>query len=493
LNVTLRYAPVALPFRTRSLPDQSRLGISRSGDHAFLSDSELQALAADPSTLPLQRQAALKSRFFLGANGSAPGTLQLLRSRQAARRETVLSGPALHLIVPTLQCAHSCRYCQVSRSLDDTGHTMSLADLDKACDAIFESSALTLTVEFQGGDPLLRFDLVQHAMLRISKRNETEGRTLQFVVASTLHQLSEAMCDFFRDHQVFLSTSIDGPAVLHNKNRPTPTRNAYERTVAGIERARLRLGPDAVSALMTTTKESLHQPEAIVDEYVRLGFRDIFLRPLSSYGFAKRNQALLGYTLENFKAFYRRGLERVLYWNRQGVALREVYASILLNKMLCTFDAGYVDLQSPSGAGLSVLVYNYDGFVYPSDEARMLAETGDRSLRMGRIGESLASLQASPVQRELIRASLVELMPACRDCAYNLFCAPNPVDAQAQFGTAFAPVEATEHCQRHLWLFDEFFVRLREADDCLLDLFYRWAQPRVAHAALPQQEGPCAV
>lgn len=354
---------------------------------------------------------------------------------------------------------------------------MSMADLDAACDTIFESASRTLTVEFQGGDPLLRFDLVQHAVQRIQARNASEGRRIRFVVASTLHQIDEGMCAFFKAHGVHLSTSIDGPRELHNRNRPIPGRDAYERTLAGIDLARERLGHDAVAALMTTTKASLACPEAIVDEYVRLGFREIFLRPLSSYGFAKRNQALLGYSVEEFFRFYQRGLQRVLYWNNQGVEIREVYASILLNKMLSTFDAGYVDLQSPTGAGSSVLVYNYDGYVYPGDEARMLAETGDTSLRMGRIGEPLDALLASPVRRALASASMVEDMPGCRDCPYNLFCAPNPVDAQAQFGTPFVPAHETEHCRRHMGLFDAMFMALRTAGEDLQDLFHEWARP----------------
>eukprot|EP00456_Euglypha_rotunda_P082764 TRINITY_DN815_c0_g1_i1.p1 TRINITY_DN815_c0_g1~~TRINITY_DN815_c0_g1_i1.p1 ORF type:complete len:361 (+),score=50.45 TRINITY_DN815_c0_g1_i1:1230-2312(+) len=353
---------------------------------------------------------------------------------------------------------------------------MSVADLDMACDAIFESPAQTLTVEFQGGDPLIRFDLVQRAILRIKARNLNEARQIRFVVASTLHQIDPAMCEFFAAHEVYLSTSIDGPAALHNKNRPTPGRDAYQRTVAGVQLARDQIGRESVSALMTTTKESLQYPEQIVDEYVALGFRDIFLRPLSSYGFAKRNQGLLGYALDEYKAFYMRGLERVLYWNRQGVELREVYASIILNKLLSTFDGGYVDLQSPTGAGRSVLVYNYDGYVYPSDEARMLAETGDITLRLGAIGQQLDELQSSTVQQDLTQASLAESTPGCDSCTYRLFCAPNPVDAQAQFGSLFAPVLETEHCRRHIWLFDTFFMKLRDADDWTLDLFYQWAE-----------------
>ena len=285
------------------------------------------------------------------------------------------------------------------------------------------------------------------------------------------------MCSFLGRYGVFLSTSIDGPAALHNRNRPIPGRNAYERTVAGIELARSELGRDAVSALMTTTKASLAHPDAIVDEYVKLGFNDIFIRPLSSYGFAKRNQFLLGYRPEQFYDFYRRALDRVLHWNRQGVELREVYASIILNKILSPFDAGYVDLQSPTGAGQSVLVYNYDGYVYPSDEARMLAESGDVSLRLGKIGKRLAELRQSPVQQRLNASSLVDEMEGCRNCAYQTFCAPNPVDAQAQFANMETPALQTEHCQRHQWLFDFFFSALKHADEQLLDLFHAWAHP----------------
>jgi His-Xaa-Ser system radical SAM maturase HxsB len=471
------YSAVARPFKIRTLPNSALLAISESGDHTILTGEELDKLNSNPELLPLDRQADLLSRFFLRSGTDAPGSRRLLSSRRNAKRETVQGGPSLHIIVPTLQCAHSCRYCQVSRALDDAGHTLSLEALNAACDTIFCSPSSSLTVEFQGGDPLLRYDLVEHAIRRIADRNASEQRKIRFVVASTLHQLTADMCAFFARHDVCLSTSVDGPSVLHNRNRPTPSRDAYERTVAGIELARSLLGHDAVSALMTTTKASLAMPEDIVDDYVRLGFRDIFLRPLSAYGFAKRNQATQAYSQEDFQAFYQRALERVLRWNRLGVPLREVYASIILNKILSPFDSGYVDLQSPTGAGLSVLVYNYDGFVYPSDEARMLAETGDVSLRLGRIGGSLPQLLNAPIQRDLIRASLTAHTPGCRTCAYNQFCAPNPVDSQAQFGTPYAPVASTEHCQRHIWLFDMFYMRLQEADDATLDLFHEWAQP----------------
>lgn len=467
-----------LPYFKRRL-NNHWLAVSSSGDHLLLDDQQIQILDSGHVQLfPLGLQAKLKSRFFI-AEQQRLGSRRLLVSRKAARRETVETGVGLHIIVPTLQCAHSCQYCQVSRSLTDTGHTISTENLLQACRSIFQSPAQSLTVEFQGGDPLLRFDLLEKAILYIEELNQVFHRKIRFVIASTLHQLTESMCLFFQNHAVVLSTSIDGPALLHNRNRPIPGRNSYERTLQGIELGRRMLGEESVSALMTTTKLSLPFPEEIVDEYVRLGFRDIFLRPLSSYGFAKRNQSLLGYELDKFHKFYQRAFERVLYWNRKGVELREVYASIILNKILSPFDGGYVDLQSPTGAGQSVMVYNYDGYVYPSDEARMLAESGDVSLRLGRIGASLEVLQASTAQQALMQASLVTEVAACSVCAFQVFCAPNPVDSQAQFGVVDAPVLETEHCLRHQWLFDFFFERVNSANEDELDLFYAWARPSV--------------
>lgn len=450
--------------------------VSDAGDHAFLSSDELKQLNEHPETLPIPKLAELKSKFFVG-DPRANGTGRLLASRQAARQETISNGPSLHILVVTLLCTHSCRYCQVSRELVTSGYTMSDEDLKAACDAIFNSPSSTLTVEFQGGEPLVRFDLVRKAIERIALINKNEKRDLRFVVASTLQLLDQSMCEFLKLHNVYLSTSIDGPAHLHNRNRPLPTRDAHERTVAGIALAREHIGQDAVSALMTTTRESLCFPEAVVDEYVSLGFNEVFLRPLSNYGFARRNTKALGYSLREYQTFYKRAFERVLFWNRRGVPLREVSAAIALNKMVSPFDSGYVNLQSPTGAGLATLVYNYDGYVYPSDEARMLAQAGDTSLRLGRIGEPLDKLLNSPIQRELVRWSVGRELPGCRDCVYNVYCGPDPVDAYNEHSRFDVPAPRTEHCQRQTWLFDFLFNRLREGDDWFESLAYNWARP----------------
>jgi radical SAM protein with 4Fe4S-binding SPASM domain len=242
--------------------------------------------------------------------------------------------------------------------------------------------------------------------------------------------------------------------------------------------AREHVHPGCVSALMTTTRASLAMPEAVIDEYVRLGFGEVFVRPLANHGFAKRNGASLGYDSESFFAFYARCLDRVLWWNSQGVALREAAAATWLNKLLSPFDSGYVDLQSPTGAGSAVLVYNYDGYVYPSDEARMLAETGNTSLRLGRIGEQLQRLQGSEVVQRLRAQSDGEARVECANCSYNASCGPDPVEALAD--ACDTPVSDSDHCRRSTWMFRHLLERIDQAeaqgDEAFLDLAYAWAR-----------------
>jgi len=106
--------------------------------------------------------------------------------------------------------------------------------------------------------------------------------------APILRALTDDILLYFRDEGVKVSTSLDGPAFLHNKNRPRPGHNSYEKAIEGIERSRAILGMENVAALMTTTAASLDHAAAIVDEYVRREFHSIFLRPISPMGSRSR-------------------------------------------------------------------------------------------------------------------------------------------------------------------------------------------------------------
>jgi sulfatase maturation enzyme AslB (radical SAM superfamily) len=145
-------------------------------------------------------------------------------------------------------------------------------------------------IEFQGGEPLLNFPLIRWITAEAKRMNAGHGKDLAFVIATNLALLDDEILEFCAEQDVHLSTSLDGPQHVHNGNRRRPGQDSWQQAVAGIRRAQERLGPDRVSALMTTTEASLDRAAEIIDAYADLGLRGVFLRPISPYGFALRGR-----------------------------------------------------------------------------------------------------------------------------------------------------------------------------------------------------------
>lgn len=455
-----------LPLRFRRLPwDQGRVFVSSlAGDWLMMQRETFERFVrhALPAGDPIL--ADLEARHLV-VTDPTKSTLAPLLSQVRTRKSYLLQGPALHIFVVSLRCHHTCNYCQVSRQQTTaTAFDMAGQVSEHAVDRLFEWPSQDLTIEFQGGEPLLNFDRVRSITEQIVARNVTERRGLSFVLASTLHDLTSDQLAFFKEHRFKLSTSLDGPEWLHNANRPRPERDSYSRTLAGIERGRAALGDDAVSALTTLTKRSLDAPEAIIDEYRKLGFHSISLRPLSPYGFARKTQQRNGYDMDEFLGFYAKALEHLLAVNRSGYRLEETYASLLLSQLLSPFAHGYVDLRSPTGAGFGAVIYDYDGQVYPSDEARMLAAMGETRFSLGRVHEPVSTWLASPAMQQLTEAGVAEALPTCSDCAYVPLCGADPIDHFARQGDTLGHRPTSDFCRRQMGLFDLLLQRYETAD-----------------------------
>lgn len=470
-----------LPLRFMRMNSDSQRDIlltSDTGEYLHVTDAQLRALTRYDVQPGTSLYKDLLARHFIyepGVHDPFPEMAAQLRSR----KDFLFQGPALHLFVVTLRCNHTCQYCQVSRApLGGSGHDLSHDDAAAAVDRLFESNAPALTVEFQGGEPLLAFERVRQIVEWVAERNVTQRREIQFVITSTLHHLTDDILDFAKLHRIQFSTSLDGPASLHNANRPTPSRDSHERTLKGIQWVRERLGHDAVSALTTLTSRSLEQPQAIIDEYVQQGFTSISLRPLSPYGFATKSAQRLDYPMERYLAFYKEALAYLLEVNQQGVYLAESYSSLLLKNILTPFSSGYVDLRSPAGAGTAALVYNYDGYVYPSDEARMLLEMGEDGLRLGSVHQPLGELLASPVMEALLASGVAEALPGCSDCALVPYCGADPVEHYARQGDPIGHRAFSTFCKKNMGLLKHLFGLLRDGDDDVQRVLLSWLNKR---------------
>lgn len=463
-----------LPFRFERLDDQV-LVTNMVGEHLVLSGDDFELLASGDLAGDSILVRRLRAKQVIRRSGEkAPLTLLALKSRTRYARLAESTG--LHIFVASLRCEHSCPYCQVSRQSEDRDrYDMTLATAERGLDMAFRSPSRSLKIEFQGGEPLLNFGLIEEVVRLAEARNRDEGRDLGFVIASNLALLSDEVLEFCARHDIHISTSLDGPADLHNRNRPRPGRDSWERAVAGIRRAREALGVDHVSALMTTTKRSLGRVRDIIDTYVDLGLHGIFLRPLSPYGFAIKTKSYSAYDAERWLDFYREGLAYILELNRQGLDLTEYFSTVILRKMLTNVEPGYVDLTSPAGIGIGAIVYNYDGSVFASDEGRMLAEMGDETFRLGHLEEdSYEEIMTSEALLAPLEESFAPSAPMCSDCAFESYCGSDPVYHYATSGDFLGRKSESDFCRRNMAIF-KHLIDLYEDDEFARRTFLSWA------------------
>jgi His-Xaa-Ser system radical SAM maturase HxsB len=457
------------------LDDARFVATNFSGEHVVLEKGVLRDFVR--GRLPREHPSYLdlKARHFLMESDSDVA-LELLAAQYRTRQSLLAEFTALHMFVVTLRCDHSCPYCQVSRvSEDRAAFDMTPEMADRSIGLMFRSPSRRLKVEFQGGEPLLNFDLIRQVVTAVEARSATEMRSVEFVVATNLAFLDDAKLAFMREHRVQVSTSLDGPRDLHNANRPRPEGDSYERALAGIAKAREVLGHASVAALMTTTQRSLDRPEEIVDEFVRQGFESIFLRWMSPYGFAAKSARRIGYSSEAWQEFYRRGLLHVVRLAKAGIRIREEYAAIILRRLLTPYATGYVDLQSPTGLGISAVVYNYDGDVYMSDEGRMIAEMRDRTFRLGSVlTDTYEEIFYSERLQDLVMDTMSEGIPQCADCAFQPTCGTDPTFHHVTQGDVVGHRPTSEFCSRNMFVM-RLLVSLLEDDPETAAVLRGWA------------------
>ncbi|CAN7740224.1 His-Xaa-Ser system radical SAM maturase HxsB [Variovorax sp. LjRoot178] len=464
-----------MPFKFTELDEQRFVLTNLAGEYLVLPKNDVYEFANHRLAASTEAYVDLRSyQFLTDAHTSVASDLLALKLRTRYARLADFTG--LHIFVVTLRCEHSCPYCQVSRQSQDSGaFDMTEEEANAAIGLALRSPAEAIKIEFQGGEPLLNFPLIKHIVHEAKFRNAGR-KSIGFVIATNLAIVSDEVLDFCRDHEVHISTSLDGPKELHNKNRPRPGRDSYERVIDGIQRARDALGKTNVSALMTTTEASLTQVEAIIDEYLSHDFKGIFLRPLSPYGFAIKTKSYRAYGVERWLEFYKKGLQYIIELNRRGIEFREFYAATVLKKMLTFDDPGYVDLMSPAGIAVGAIVYNYDGAVFASDEARMLAEMGDSKFRLGNVLEnSYEEIFLHETLLSALEESFSQSAPMCADCAYEPYCGADPVQHWGLHKDFVGRKPESEFCTRNMAIF-KHLISLMESDPYVKRLFTSWAQ-----------------
>ena len=389
--------------------------------------------------------------------------LRLTAAGLASQWAASLDSPRLFMFVPTLRCDHSCSYCQVSRAHEHAnGYDMEPEVADAAVDNVAAlADGASVKLEFQGGEPLLRFDLLK----RIVSRAQHALTDPRFVVATALGPLSDDIVRWAGENDVHFSVSLDGRSLSHDGSRHRASGSAFESTLRGLRLIRRQLGLGATSCVATASSTVLDTPEETADLYFELGLPDVFVRPVAPYGFAStdwRNAA------SRFLGFYSRHLNRVLELNQRRLFVDQL-ALIHLRRLRNPRDASHVDLAPLSGHALGALVFNYDGLVFGSDEARMLYRTtGADELVMGHASDTLDRIFDDKASARIIADSFRQVVPGCNECVYSASCGTDALHHLATQGDHVGLKSRSFFCHIEQGIFD-LLIELEDRHAEVLD------------------------
>jgi His-Xaa-Ser system radical SAM maturase HxsB len=472
----------AMPFRHRDVGGKVLI-TSTEGNFLLLTPEEFARFAEGdvPKGTPLYQR--LAERNFVRAEVDTRKMTERLR----ARKTFLHAGPNLHILVVTLRCNETCVYCHASRADMTATHTdMTKETAEKTIDLVFQSTSPSVTIEFQGGEPLVNFDVVKHVIDVAREKNRAAGKRLEFTMVSNLSLMDEEKLAYLVENKVQICTSIDGPEHLHDKQRKLPGLSAHQKATHWIRRinhayAEMGLDPTLyhVEALLTTTRETLPRWKEVVDTYADLGCRALFLRPVDPFGFADRTAPRVEYPRAEYLEFYRSAVDYILELNKKGVEILERFAAIFLTKILGGEDPNFLDIRSPCGAGIGQVAYNHDGTIFTCDEGRMLHEMGDRTFLIGHVGTSkYRELMGHETVRALAIASNLDAQPDCVNCTYQPYCGVCPVHNHKTQGTIFGRMRESSLCMVHKGIQDYLFEKIGGGDKETLEIFQRWTTVR---------------
>jgi pyruvate-formate lyase-activating enzyme len=168
------------------------------------------------------------------------------------------------MLMVTRSCELRCGYCFVQKT--ETGLEMSLETALRGVDLIMSSERERLEVQFFGGEPSRRWDIVSETMTYANDHPGRNGRRLQFVLTTNGTGLDEQRVRFLERYPVMVLFSLDGDARAHKRFRQSHLLSDAD-AYAAIDRTVELLSNSTVGWFMNATMAP-NGADEVYDRYV---------------------------------------------------------------------------------------------------------------------------------------------------------------------------------------------------------------------------------
>lgn len=316
----------------------------------------------------------------------------------------------------TDQCVLSCRYC-FAKGSHKTGSLRITDDLlEAAIRSAFDTRHGEVSFEWTGGEPFLAGLDFYRKVDQLQKQYAAKPYANTIQTSGYLHD--RELIAWLAAHGFHISSTIDGPAELHDLQRPASGGGPSLATVLAT-RETIVEHQGHCGCICTLTKNSLGKEGAILDFYRSLGIEAFHSNP---YHFFARNlvgdesialdaDGYASYFIAQFNAWFEGGRKLPMPGTLNYV-LRSLAAGAGLKRSVCTFGGRCLtNFLAITPGGDAWLCPKFAGF----DE-----------MRLGNIGEMEISAildAANPAMARLIDQRL-QAIRACEaeECRFQYLC-----------------------------------------------------------------------
>lgn len=465
-------------FRFKKFDKDTYLITNDAWKFEFLSNEEFD-LFISGDVEKLDKYNDLLKKWFIKSNDY----IDKMTWSVALKNHFVWTWPVLHMIVTTLRCNHKCKYCHAAVApMTATNFDMTKETAKKVVDTIFYTNSNWFTIEFQWGESLVNFEVLQYIVEYAKTKAFHLKKELFFVVVTNLTLMSDEKLSWLLDNWVDISTSLDWDKLTHNYNRAWYEWDSYDDVTYWIKKIPLekekRWMPKKIWALLTVTKETIWKYKEIIDTYVDLWMDSIFLRWLNPYWFAASDLETLAYSNEEWIDFYKKSLDYIIELNKKWIFFKESITTVYLSKIFNSLDPNFMDIRSPSWIAIWWVAYNYDGKVYASDESRMLWRMWIDDFLMTDMldswEETYQAMINSDITKVAVQSSTLDWLVWFNEHVYKPYFWVDIIHNFKLTWNVYNPIKKDEKIQLQISVLDIIFDKLRDED--IEKIFMSWLE-----------------
>lgn len=192
------------------------------------------------------------------------------------------------IVLLTHSCQLRCEYCSVGKY----PAYMNEKVLKKSIDLLFTSKKQNIELQFFGGEPLLKFNLVKKAVKYAKDLEKKTSKSVNFLITTNGIALSEEMIDFLVQNKFTIEFSMDGDKETQLKYRKSTSNiNYYEILLENLEK--LKKKKANFSIISVIMPEYIQKLYSNVRFFLERGYGDIQINyALGNHWDESKKQAL---------------------------------------------------------------------------------------------------------------------------------------------------------------------------------------------------------